>query len=252
MEKLISVLVVIAILLVWYLVTKFGNVNPHLIPSPGKVWDAALDIMKEGYKDISLIEHLGVSLRRLAVAFVLAAVIAVPLGLASGYSSKIRAIASPIVEFIRPLPPLAYYTLIILWMGIDDSSKVALLLIAAFAPIYIACMSAMQTVRRGYIDCARTMGASKWQIFILVSFPACLPQMFIGLRTAVGVAYTTLVAAEMVAAVKGIGWMVLDASRFLRSDVIFVGIFIMGFTGILLDQIVRIIGDKVVFWKGFD
>jgi taurine transport system permease protein len=221
-----------------------------MVPSPKNVVSAFFSILRDNYKGVSLWRHLSVSLGRLLCAFFLAVFLAVPLGLASGYNTKIRAAFEPIVEFYRPLPPLAYYTLIILWMGIEDSSKIMLLFLAAFAPIYVACVSAMRMVKIDYVNSALTLGASKWQVFFYVSLPACLPGIFIGVRTAIGVAYTTLVAAEMVAAVSGIGWLVLDASRYLRSDIIFVGIFIMGFTGILLDQLIRIVESRIVFWKG--
>jgi taurine transport system permease protein len=249
-DKSITFLVIFAILLVWHGVTEWKLVPAAMVPSPKNVVSAFFSILHDKYKGISLWRHLSVSLGRLLCAFFLAVFLAVPLGLASGYNAKIRAAFEPIVEFYRPLPPLAYYTLIILWMGIDDSSKIALLFLAAFAPIYVACVSAMRMVKTDYINSALTLGASKWQVFFYVSFPACLPGIFTGIRTAIGVAYTTLVAAEMVAAVSGIGWLVLDASRYLRSDIIFMGIFIMGFTGIALDQLIRIAESKIVFWKG--
>ncbi|MDR3346612.1 MAG: ABC transporter permease [Campylobacteraceae bacterium] len=251
-EKAITIATVAAIFALWYFATKFDLVSSVMIPSPKQVFDAFMQICSEGYKNTSLAEHLYESLKRLVIAFVLAVITAVPLGLASGYSSKIRAVFEPVVEFLRPLPPLAYYTLIVLWMGIDDGSKIALLTLSAFAPIFVACVGAMRTVKKSYINNALMLGASKWQLFFYVSFPSCLSEIFIGVRTALGVAYTTLVAAEMVAAVSGIGWLVLDASRFLRSDIIFVGIFLMGITGILLDQMVRLVESKMVFWKGHD
>lgn len=189
-------------------------------------------------------------MERLFISFFFAALIAVPFGLASGYNSKIRAIFEPIIEFYRPLPPLAYYTLLVLWLGIGNESKITLLFLACFAPIYISCVSAVLKIKEDYINSAYTVGASKYQIFIHVILPSCLPDIFVGIRTAVGVAYTTLVAAEMVAAKSGLGWMVLDASNYLRSDIIFVGIIIMGITGILLDQFLRILEKKIVPWKG--
>ena len=195
-------------------------------------------------------EHLFASLRRLFIAYILAVITAIPLGLLSGYSEKIRAVFEPIIAFVRPLPPLGYYTIIILWMGIGDGSKVMLLFLGAFAPIYLSCVAGVTRVKLDYIYRARTLGANKRQIFFYVIFPSALPDIFVGLRNAMSTAYATSVAAEMVAAVSGIGWMVLDASKYLRSDVIFVGIIIMGITGIMLDKMLLYSERKIVFWKG--
>lgn len=249
-ENILTVGTVIFILLVWFVVTNFGFVNPKLIPTPQSVLEAFVDIIQNGYKNYSLLQHLGASMQRLFISFFFAVIVAIPLGLASGYNSKIRAIFEPIIEFYRPLPPLAYYTLLVLWLGIENESKITLLFLACFAPIYISCVSAVLKIKEDYISSAHTVGANKYQVFIYVILPSCLPDIFVGLRTAVGVAYTTLVAAEMVAAKSGLGWMVLDASNYLRSDIIFVGIIIMGVTGILLDQIIKFIEKKIVPWKG--
>lgn len=249
-ENMLTLATIILILLVWFVVTNFGIANSKMVPTPQAVWNAFIDIIQNGYKNYSLLQHLGASMERLFISFFFAALIAVPFGLASGYNSKIRAIFEPIIEFYRPLPPLAYYTLLVLWLGIGNESKITLLFLACFAPIYISCVSAVLKIKEDYINSAHTVGASKYQIFIHVILPSCLPDIFVGIRTAVGVAYTTLVAAEMVAAKSGLGWMVLDASNYLRSDIIFVGIIIMGITGILLDQFLRILEKKIVPWKG--
>lgn len=249
-ENMLTLATIILILLVWFVVTNFGVANSKMVPTPQAVWNAFIDIIQNGYKNYSLLQHLGASMERLFISFLFAALIAVPFGLASGYNSKIRAIFEPIIEFYRPLPPLAYYTLLVLWLGIGNESKITLLFLACFAPIYISCVSAVLKIKEDYINSAYTVGASKYQIFIHVILPSCLPDIFVGIRTAVGVAYTTLVAAEMVAAKSGLGWMVLDASNYLRSDIIFVGIIIMGITGILLDQFLRILEKKIVPWKG--
>ena len=164
-------------------------------------------------------EHLGHSMYRMILAFLLAIVTAIPLGLWSGYSTKIQAALDPLIQFYRPIPPLAYYTLLILWFGIGDMSKILLLFLAAFPPLYIAAMSAVKGVQEDRILSAECLGASKGQVFRYVIFPSCLPGIFTGMRTAIGFTYTTLVASEIVAAVNGIGWMVLDASKFLRSDI---------------------------------
>lgn len=251
-ESMIMSASVLLLLFAWYIVTKLNLVSDVFFPSPAKTWAAFQDIFVNGYKGNSLFYHIFDSLSRLLLAFLLALATAVPLGLVSGYFPKIRAALDPLIEFYRPLPPLAYYTLLILWFGIGNESKIALLYLAAFPPMYIAALSGVKGVLGDRIHSAESLGASKWQVFRYIIFPSCLPEIFTGMRTAAGFTYTTLVAAEMVAAVSGIGWMVLDASKYLRSDIMFVGIIIMGVTGILLDRLLRLIENKAIPWKGKD
>ncbi len=234
----------------WYLLTAQKIFSDVIIPSPDKVYHTFIDILLNGYKGNTLGQHLADSLLRLLTAFLLVIVTAIPIGLLSGYNSKVRAVFDPLIEFYRPLPPLAYYTMLVIWLGIENGSKITLLYMAAFAPVYLACISGVKKIKQDYILGAYTLGASQRQVFFHVILPACLPEIFIGLRTALGFSYTTLVAAEMVAAESGVGWMVLDASKFLLSDVIFVGIFTMGITGVLLDAALRFLENKIVPWKG--
>jgi taurine transport system permease protein len=228
-----------------------GVFSSTLVPSPYRVWTTFLEILENGYNKNSLFMHLGASFRRLFLAMFFAIITSIPLGLLSGYSNKVKSVVDSIVEFYRPLPPLAYYTLLVLWFGIDDTSKVILLFLAGFAPIYIACVSAVTKINEDYILSAKSLGADKRKVFFKIVLPACMPEIFTGIRTSMGVAYTTLVSAEMVAATSGIGWMVLDASNFLKSDVIFVGVLIMGLTGITIDYGLRYLEKKIVFWKGY-
>lgn len=250
MNKRLTIATWLLIILLWYLLTKFEVFSSTLVPSPYRVWTTFLSILKNGYNRVSIWIHLGASFKRLLLALGFAVITAIPLGLLSGYFNKIEAIIDSIVEFYRPLPPLAYYTILILWFGIDDKSKIILLFLASFAPIYIACVSAVRKINRDYILSAKSLGADQKMIFFKIVLPACMPEIFTGIRTAFGVAYTTLVSAEMVAATSGIGWMVLDASNFLKSDVIFVGIIIMGITGVLIDAGLRFLERKLIFWKG--
>lgn len=250
--KLRKSMVWIVIVLIWFLLTlpNLNLVNSTLVPSPYQVLLTFIDIVKDGYNSIPLLEHLGASFGRLFLSIIIAVLTAIPLGLLSGYIKRVELIVSTVVEFVRPLPPLAYYMLLILWLGIGNTSKIVLLFIAAFAPIYLACVQAVKLVREDYILSAQTLGANKWQVFTKVVFPSALPHIFTGVRTATGVAYTTLVSAEMIAAVSGIGWMILDASNYLKSDVIFVGIIIIGISAVLLDRLLQLIENKLIFWKG--
>lgn len=251
-ERLISLASVLILLLLWTLATTLQWVNPLFLPAPAAVWSAFLEILQNGYKGNPLIFHIYQSMYRLVVALLLAIVTAVPLGMLCGFLKPVRAAFDPIIEFYRPLPPLAYYTLLVIWLGIEDASKIALLFLAAFAPLFLAVVSGVQRISLDRINGARSLGASGWQLFFYVIFPSCLPEIFTGLRTAIGVAYSTLVAAEMVAAVSGVGWMVLDASKFLRSDVIFVGILIMGIIAVLIDAGIRWVQTSQLPWIGRD
>ncbi|MBD2329238.1 ABC transporter permease subunit [Alkalinema sp. FACHB-956] len=251
-ERLISITSVLVILVLWTIATSFKWVSPLFLPSPIAVWSAFLRILSEGYKGNSLGYHIFQSMYRLFAALVFAIVTAIPLGMLCGFFKPARAALDPLIEFYRPLPPLAYYTLLVIWLGIENPSKIALLFLAAFAPLFLAVVSGVQRISIDRINGARSLGASGWQLFVYVILPSCLPEIFTGLRTAIGVAYSTLVAAEMVAAVSGIGWMVLDASKFLRSDVIFVGIIIMGTIAILIDTVIRWVEKSQLPWIGRD
>ncbi|HKL13304.1 MAG TPA: ABC transporter permease subunit [Halanaerobiales bacterium] len=249
-EKSLTFLTWASIFILWYVITKLEVFSPVLLPGPFRVWKAFLHILENGYNKVPIWVHLAASLKRLFVALFFAIFTAVPLGLLSGYFSKVEAIIDSVIEFYRPLPPLAYYTLLVLWFGIDDLSKQILLFLAAFAPIYIACVSAVRKLNKDFILSAESLGANQKKIFFKIVLPASMPEIFTGIRTAFGVAYTTLVSAEMVAATSGIGWMVLDASNFLKSEVIFVGIIIMGITGVIIDAVLRFLEEHIIFWKG--
>ena len=240
------------VLLAWFIVTETGWVVSSLIPAPLAVIRAFGSLVKNGYNGNSLLYHLAISGYRLIIASVGAVLLGVPLGLLSGFSSKIREVLDSFIQFYRPLPPLAYYTLLILWFGIGESSKILLLFLAAFAPIYIASVNAVGQVDENYIRNAKSLGASRKQIFQTIIIPATLPHIMTGIQTAVGVAYTTLISSEMVASTSGIGWMVIDASRYLKSDVMFVGIIMMGVTGIALNSLLKKLERRLIYWQYLD
>lgn len=246
----ITVATWLILLILWQFVTAFKITPEILLPSPEKVISTFVSLSKYGYNGIPLWYHFCITMARLLSAVLLAIITAIPLGLISGRIKVIYSMFDSIIQFIRPIPPLAYYTILILWVGIGETSKVVLLYLAAFAPIYLACISGVQKVNDDYIKSAESLGATSTQVFFHVIFPSALPDIFTGIRTAVGMAYTTVVAAEMVAATYGIGWMIINASKYLKSDVMFVGIIILGITGVVLDQLLKKIENKIVFWSG--
>ncbi len=248
-ENLLPFVTAAIIFAAWEIASLTVLNSSAVVPKLSDVVKCFIDICTDGYKGSTLLVHLLTSFSRLFSAFGIAILTAIPLGLLSGRNETVRGLLEPIIEFVRPLPPLAYYTLLILWMGIDNSSKVMLLYIACFAPIYVSCVAAVSKIPDSYTNTARILGANERQIFVRVILPYAAADIFTGIRTAIGHGYSTLVAAEMVAASSGIGWMVLDAGNWLRSDVIFVGIIVMGLTGIVIDFVLRTAEKNLIPWK---
>lgn len=249
-ELCLSATTVLAIFILWFIVAKLKIFPEYFIPAPASVLDSFIEIAFTGYRGGTLLQHLGDSLFRVISGFLLACIVAVPLGMLMGYNWKVKAIFDPLIEFYRPLPPLAYYTILVIWLGIGNESKITLLFLAAFPPLSINAMSAVASVPMERIHTAQSLGANKFKIFSHVVFPSCLPGIFTGMRVSIGFTYTTLVSSEIVAATSGIGWMVLDAGKFLRGDVMFMGIIVMGLTGIILDRLIRIAEKIIIPWKG--
>jgi taurine transport system permease protein len=167
-----------------------------------------------------------------------------------GYFKDVNSICAPFVEFLRPLPQLAYLVLLIIWLGIGESSKITLLFLAALPVSAIAARDGVRNVSLNSIRVAQSLGASQIQIFMRIIFPSSLAEIFTGARLAGGIVYGTLIASEIIAGTNGIGWMIFDAGRFLRSDFVFVGIFIVGFMGIALDRLLLVVEARVVHWAG--
>lgn len=234
------------LLILWNVSTRDGG----LMPSPKTVIIALFNLLRNGYNGVPFWHHFGMSMYRLFIALFLAVIIGVPLGLLSGYYKPFRNMVEPFINFYKPLPPLSYYVLIIMWLGIDEKSKVMLLFLAAFAPIYISVSSSVINVRQDYILSAKSLGANNWNVFKTVIIPASLPGIMMGVRTAFGVAYTTLASSEMIAATSGLGWLVMDAYNYLKTDVVIATIFIMGLTGVLMDWLIKKFNEKFIFWSG--
>ena len=248
-ENGITLVTLLIIFVAWFEVTRRGVVPKIFIPSPYDVWKGFEETIFQGYHGNGLIYHCMVSLGRVLLGWVTACVVAIPLGLAMGLSSKIRAVFDYLIEFYRPLPPLAYYTLLVLWFGIGEFSKILLLFLAAIPPLTIGAVEGVKEVTPSVIQAARSLGANSRQVFFKIILPATTPAIITAMRISLGFTYTVLVAAEIVAATEGIGWMDWDASKFMRSDIIFVGIITMGITGIGLDACLRFAARHLLRWK---
>jgi taurine transport system permease protein len=245
---LLSLLSVIILLGVWFLVTEMGWANELFLPKPQAVWTAFLKTLTKGYQGSTLLVHIGASLYRVLVAFALACLVGIPLGVLMGVSRDARALLSPLIDFYRPLPPLGLYTLLVMWLGIGETSKLSLLFLAALPGIIISTIQAITTIDQVYVRAAQSLGASRRDLLFEIYLPAAGPVILTGMRISLGFTYTVLVAAEIVAASAGIGWMIWDASKFLLSDVVIMGLIVLGLTGVALDLAMRGIGRLLMPW----
>jgi len=246
----ISVVTIVVIVVLWWLASHRGWVPPLFLPTPEIVATRLYESALGQLTDAPLAEHFGWSIFRVFSAFLAACVTAVPIGIAMGVSRIARGIFDPPIEFYRPLPPLAYLPLIVIWFGIDELSKVLLIYLACFAPLAMSARAGVRSVSQEQIHAAYSMGASKWQVIWHVIVPAAMPEILTAMRIAIGFGWTTLVAAEMVAATRGLGQMVLNASNFLRTDIVIMGIVVIGAIAYLFDLLMRYVEHLVVPWKG--
>ncbi len=220
------------------------------LPPPEDVWSRLIKVADEGYKNFTLFEHLGWSLLRVVGGFLAGALVGIPLGYSMGLSGWFRGWFDPIVEFMRPVPPLALIPLVIIWFGIDEEGKIILLFLASLWIMTISSRAGVSGVTISKIHAAYSLGASKWQIMRHVIIPNSLPEIFTGARVAMGVCWGTVVAAELVAAQKGAGMMIINASKFQMTDLVILGIVLIGVIGYSIDILMRMSEKYLVPWKG--
>jgi len=268
----ISVVTIAIILGTWWLITELELIRPLFLPGPELVFSKFLKISCydhymesflvfigartevpaecKGFSENALHQHILWSLYRVFSSFLLAVVTAIPIGIAMGMSRIARGVFDPPIEFYRPIPPLAYLPLTIIWFGIGDFAKIILIYLACFAPLAISARAGVRSCSIEQIHAAYSMGASKNQVIWHVVVKAALPEILTGMRISIAFGWTTLVAAEMVAAKAGIGVMVLNAARFLATDIVFLGIVVIGLVAFLFDALMRRVERLLVPWKG--
>ncbi|PJE32955.1 Putative aliphatic sulfonates transport permease protein SsuC [Pseudooceanicola marinus] len=226
------------------------QMEPIWMPPPEDVLHRFIEIATEGYQNFTLWQHLGSSLMRVLAGFFLGSLVGIPLGYAMGLSGWFRGWFDPIVEFMRPVPPLALIPLVIIWFGIWETGKIVLLFLAALWVMTIAARAGVSGVAISKVHAAYSLGASKRQVLMHVILPNSLPEIFTGARVAMGVCWGTVVAAELVAAQKGAGMMIIAASKFQLTDIVLMGIILIGIIGYGIDIAMRFAERVLVPWKG--
>jgi len=248
--RLISLATVAVLLLLWGLVSNLGLVPSLFLPTPQAVLGKLVTTASTGFADATLLQHLAASLGRVFAALALALVVAIPVGIAIGTSRVARGILDPLIEFYRPIPPLAYLPLIVIWFGIGETSKVLVIFLAIFAPIAISTAAGVRAVPSDRLRAARSLGATRAQLLRHVILPNALPEILTGVRIGLGVGWSTLVAAELVAATSGLGFMIQSAAQFLVTDVVVLGILVIAAVAFLLEVLLRLLQRRLTPWHG--
>jgi ABC-type nitrate/sulfonate/bicarbonate transport system permease component len=244
-RAILAATAIAAVLALWTVLSVSGIVNPVLVPSPGDVARAGVAAIRDG----SLAKNTIASLTRVIEGFVVALLIAMPLGIWVGVSSTARGLVDPLIELFRPVPPIAFIPLAILWFGIGEISKVSIIAYGAFFPIFVNTMAGFGQVDQVHIRAAQSLGAKRYDLFKDVVFPSALPNMVVGARLGMGMAFIVLVAAELVASSEGLGYLINDARFSFRTDQIFVGVITIGVLGFVLNKGLLAIERRLLRWK---
>jgi ABC-type nitrate/sulfonate/bicarbonate transport system permease component len=241
----LAVISVGSVLILWTALGSFGLINNVLVPSPADVGRAAVIAISDG----SLLKNAVASLLRVVQGFAVATLIAIPLGMLMGVSRTARGLFDPLIELLRPVPPIAFIPLAILWFGIGEFSKVMIIAYGAFFPIFVNTMAGFESVDQVHIRAAQTLGAKRYDIFKDVILPSAFPQMVTGARLGMGMAFIVLVAAELVASSEGLGYLINDARFSFRTDQIFVGMIAIGLLGLILNKALLETERRMLRWK---
>ncbi|MCF8999990.1 taurine ABC transporter permease TauC [Acinetobacter nectaris] len=245
---LLSILSVSTLIAIWFLVTTLGLISPLFLPSPQAVFHKFIEVSQHGFMKATLWQHLAASISRVLVALVAAVIIGVPIGLWMGLNKWARAIIDPLVELLRPIPPLAYLPLLVIWFGIGETTKVLLIFFSILAPIIISSTHGVLSHQQNRERAALSLGASRSQVFWYVILPTALPHIITGVRIGLGVGWSTLVAAELVAADKGIGFMVQSAAQFLITDTVILGIIVIAVVAVSFELFLRWLQKELAPW----
>ena len=230
--------------LFWLILSTSGNIDPVFLPTPELVLRRCIDWL---FND-DLMSDVGVSMGRVFGGFLLSALLAIPIGVMIGTYAPVRALLEPLTDFSRYLPAVAFIPLIMLWVGIDESAKLTVIFVGTFFQMVLMLAEDIALVPNQPVEAARTMGATNSEIVRLVLIPAARPAMLDTLRQTMGLAWTYLVVAELVAANSGLGFSILKAQRFLQTDKIFAGILLIGLIGLLTDQTFRWLHRRCFGW----
>lgn len=241
---------VLTVLALWFAVAALHLIPELFLPSPASVWRKFLEVSQQGFMQATLGQHLAESISRVFSALIAAVMIGVPVGLWMGLNPWVRAALDPLVELLRPIPPLAYLPLLVIWFGIGETTKVLLIFFSILAPVIISTVHGVLSHQQNRERAALSLGATRRQVLQHVIFPAALPHILTGIRIGLGVGWSTLVAAELVAADRGIGFMVQSAAQFLITDTVILGIIVIALVAVSFELFLRWLQKQLAPWYG--
>lgn len=242
-------LTVVTLLVVWAVVTSLFTISHLVLPSPGVMLDALGKLLRVGYAGKALHVHVVASLLRSLTGLVAGIGLAVPTGLLMGYSRTVNAVLVPVFGFFRPIPPIAFIPLMILWFGIGELGKVLLIFAASFNYTVLNSAAGMRAVPEQLIRAGLNLGLTRRQLFLSVMLPAAMPHIFTGIKISTAVSWAIVVAAELIAAQEGLGFIIMDAGTFFRIADVFLGIAIVGAIGLCLEVAISGIERKALHWQ---
>jgi sulfonate transport system permease protein len=245
LNALLAVILPICLVFFWQFLSVEGFLRPTLLPAPLTIAQTAWDLLKTG----ELEKHLAISLWRVLQGFILGASLGIFLGLVLGLSENLRRLSSALTEFLRPIPTIAWVPILILWMGIDEGSKITVIAIGSFWPVFLNTLQGVRQTDPHYLEVAKVLEKSRWVQVRQVMLPSALPFIFTGLRIGMGIAWASVVGAELIAASSGIGYMILYAREVSQPDVVLVGVAAIGLTGLFIDRVLQKIETTLLKWN---
>ncbi|EOO68423.1 alkanesulfonate ABC transporter permease [Bacillus cereus VD196] len=240
-----AITIPVIILIIWQLAGVFGLVSKTVLPTPLDIFLAFQELIKTG----ELFGHLSISVFRAAAGFFIGGGLGIILGTIVGFSTRSEQYLDPSVQMLRTVPHLAVAPLFVLWFGFGETSKVLLIADGAFFPLYVNAFLGIRGVDSKLFDVARVLEFSKRKLITKLILPSALPNLLLGARLSLGVAWVSLVVAELMGSTEGIGYMIMDARQFSNTDIVFVGIIIFAFVGKFSDSLVRLLEAKFLRWR---
>jgi sulfonate transport system permease protein len=235
----------VVLLALWEGAAQAGLIHDYTMPSPEKVMKTAIELLADG----TLVGNMFISVVRVIEGFLIAFIVALIIGIATGLFPKFETVTDFTLQILKPIPPIAWIPLAILWFGIEETSKIYIIFIGAFFPIFLNTVDGIKNIDKKYIELAKAYEVSKWKVIRQIVLPGALPFIMTGVRVGLGSAWICVVAAEMIAATRGVGYMLMDGRSLARPDMVILGMLIIGIIGKLMDDGLKKISKRIIRWN---